>query len=148
MYYINKQGGIHSLSLLYLTVELWEWYCLHHVFPQAIHISTEDNYITDWLSRLPTRTHEWTLEDTIFLSICRRWGYPSIDLFATRDNAKCPRYCSRAGFNTDSLGDAFKIDWSGEFLYIFPPIPMILKTVIIFMQYSTNAIIIALDNRQ
>ena len=32
MYYVNKQRGTHSLSLLYLTIELCEWCYHHHIF--------------------------------------------------------------------------------------------------------------------
>ena len=54
LFYVNKQGGTHSPSLLYLAVDLWEWCYSNHVFPVAVHISTEDNTLTDRLSRLPT----------------------------------------------------------------------------------------------
>ena len=53
------------MSLLYLAVVLWEW-CYKHVFPIAIHISTEENDLADWLSRVPKQTHEWELDTSTF----------------------------------------------------------------------------------
>ena len=66
LYYINKQGGTHSLSLLYLSIHLWEWCYDHHLFPVAIHVATENNNVSDHLSRLTTQTHKWVLDDSVF----------------------------------------------------------------------------------
>ena len=110
MYYINKQGSTRSISLLHLAVILWEWCYKHHVFPIAIHISTEENELADWLSRLPKQSHEWELDTPTFQEICHHWGTPEIDVFATSVNRKCKRYCSRAGRGHASLGDAFMIE--------------------------------------
>ena len=60
LYYVNKQGGTHSLSLLYLADHLWEWCYTHHIFPVAVHVATQDNSLTEHLSRITTATHEWT----------------------------------------------------------------------------------------
>ena len=143
MYYINRQGGTQSLPLLRLAIKFWKWCRTHRIAPQAIHISSEENYLGDRLSGLPTRTHEWSLNDTVFLDICCRWGQPTIDLFASHTNAKCPRYCSRAGRDRTSLGDAFMVLWSGELTYLFPPIPVLLKMITRIIQYQTDTILIA-----
>ena len=97
MYYLNKQGGTCSRSLLLLTVILWEWCYWHHVFPVAIHVATEDNELADKLSRLTWQTHKWELNDSVFRDLCHRWGTPVMDMFATQYNKKCSRYASRAG---------------------------------------------------
>ena len=116
LYYINKQGGTHSLPLLYLAIHLWEWCYNHHIFPVAIHVSTEDNDVADRLSRLTTQTHEWILNDSMFSHICNWWGTPIIDIFATQANSKGSRYCSRARRDTDSLGDAPMVTWDDGLL--------------------------------
>ena len=33
---------------------------------------------------------EWTLNPSVFLAICRLWGSPTVDLFATRQNTRLP----------------------------------------------------------
>ena len=101
LYYINKQGGTHSLSLLYLAIHLWEWCYNHHIFPIAIHVSTEDNDVADHLSRLATRV----LNDSVFAHICSRCSTLAIDVFATQINAKCKKVCSRARRGNGSLGN-------------------------------------------
>ena len=37
---------------------------------------------------------EWTLDEAIFEAICKKFGLPSIDLFATRLNNKVDRYAA------------------------------------------------------
>ena len=130
LFYVNKQGGTHSPSLLYLVVTLWEWCYFHHVFPIAVHISMDNNTLADQLSRLPARTHKWSLNDVVFRQLRQWWGTPSIDLFATDANKKCPRFCSRAGQNSNSLGDEFLTDWSRDHLYIFSPLPLIQRVIV------------------
>lgn len=51
MYYVDKQGGTHSLSLLYLAVHLWEWCYTKHIFPIAVHVTMVDNALAVSLSR-------------------------------------------------------------------------------------------------
>ena len=33
IFYLNKQGGTHSLHLLYLSVKIWGWCYSRHIFP-------------------------------------------------------------------------------------------------------------------
>ena len=143
LYYVNKQGVTHSPSLLYLAVNLWEWCYSNHIFTIAVHISTDDNFLADDLSRLPTRTHKWSLNNAVFRQLCQWWSTPSIDLFASAANSKCKQFCSQAGIDNTSLGDAFMIDWSYDFLYLFPPLPLIQRVIIFFRQDRANAILIA-----
>ena len=95
------------------------------------------------LKQTPYTTHKWTLDDHVFKIICHRWGHPSINLFASEHNTKCQRYCSQTGIDPNSLGDAFMIDWTGELLYLFPPIPLIQRSIVRIHQFQANAILIA-----
>ena len=142
MYYINKQGGTHSPSLLFLTVTLWEWCYQNHVFPVAVHLSTEDNFLADQLSRRLDQMHEWELDMSVFNQLCQRWGKPLIDLFASHQNAKCPLYASRAGLGRNSLGDAFMLSWKQGLLYAFPPFPLIQRTLVQLHHQSAEAILV------
>lgn len=127
MYYINKQGGTHSLSLLYLAVHHWEWCYDRHIFPVAIHVATEDNSLVGSLSRWDHLNHEWSLHPAVFRTLCQKWGNPTIDVFASPHKTKCQMFCMRAGKGQDSLGDAFTIKWMEEFLYLFLPVPLLFK---------------------
>ncbi|XP_078241180.1 uncharacterized protein LOC140704859 [Pogona vitticeps] len=142
LYYINKQGGTRSLSLLYLAVHLWEWCCHHHIYPVAIHISTSENQLADELSRWKGQSHEWEL-DNVFQMLCSRWDRPAIDVFTSHRNKKCKRYASQAGRGPGFLGDAFMMPWHHHLLYLFPPIPLIQRSLVRIRQQRSSAILIA-----
>ena len=131
------------MSLLYLSIHLWEWCYICHIYSVAIHISTSDNQLADDLSRRMGQTHEWELDNNVFQMLCRRWGQLSIDVFASYKNKKCKRYASRAGRGPGSLGDAFMIPWQDHLLYLFPPIPLIQRSLIKLRQQTSTAVIIA-----
>ncbi|XP_078243361.1 uncharacterized protein LOC144587247 [Pogona vitticeps] len=143
MFYVNKQGGTRSKSLLFLSIHLWEWCYQEQIYPVAIHIATTDNIVADELSRRPTQNHEWELDSEIFQELCHRWGTPTIDMFAKHSNKKCLRYASRAGRGPGSLGDAFMIPWHKGLLYLFPPIPLVQRSVVRALQLQAEAILIA-----
>ncbi|KAL4718583.1 hypothetical protein ACJJTC_018224 [Scirpophaga incertulas] len=70
---------------------------------------------------------EWELADYAFQDIVTKFGYPEIDLFASRINNKCKRYVSWH-IDPDAYAiNAFTIPWSGYFFYAFPPFSMILN---------------------
>ena len=69
--YINYQGGTHSPSLCFLTIELWEWCIRRGIHLSAAHIPEEDNLVADFLSRGKFLPSEWTLNPLIFQRICQ-----------------------------------------------------------------------------
>ena len=140
---LYKQTRGHTLSLLFLTVTLWEWCYCHHIFPVAGHVSMEDNVLADELSRRTNPMHEWELNAKVFDDLCHRWGTPAMDVFATRTNRKCPLYASRAGRGQGSMGDAFMIPWTMGLLYLFPPFPLVQRTLVKLRQESAEAILVA-----
>ena len=106
MYYILKQGGTHSPSLLYLAVDFWECCLAHHVCLTAIYIASQDNNLADLLNPKESQAHKWELDQSVFLSLCKCWGTPTIDLFASRNNQRCKHH-SCTGVGKNSHGDAF-----------------------------------------
>lgn len=141
--YINKQGGTRSRRLLNMSLAFWEWCISLRIFPIAIHIRGQDNSIADCLSRQGDAMHEWELHPQVYNLLCRKWGYPAIDLFATEGNRKCPKYCSRAGMGRRSLGDSFLHTWSGPLLYLFPPLPLLTRVLVKLRSDGSDAILIA-----
>ena len=83
-------------------------------------IGTKENRWADKLSRDPDHQN-YSLHHRIYKSVLEHFDYkPTVDLFASRRNAKCARYCSRIQ-DSQSLGDFFKIDWKQEKGYANPP---------------------------
>ena len=91
--YINKMGGIKFAQLNDITNRLWKWCMGKKIWVFAEFVASENN-LADEGSRLNNPDTEWELSDAAFKEICRTFGNPTIDLFATRINTKCTRYYS------------------------------------------------------
>lgn len=123
--YINEQGGIIQ-SLDHLSKEIWLWAKSHNKFIFASHIPGKCNNIADSRSRIFHDNTEWSLNQSAFDNICCLFGQPSIDLFASRLNNKCKKFCSWEPCPDAWAVDSFSIDW-GQFdlCYAFPPFSLI-----------------------
>ncbi|RVE40663.1 hypothetical protein evm_014687, partial [Chilo suppressalis] len=71
---------------------LWEWCKQRGITVFASYINTNDNCDANQLSRKKFQDTEWELNDNAFRQIVTGYGYPEIDLFASRRNAKCHIY--------------------------------------------------------
>ncbi|KAJ1116790.1 hypothetical protein NDU88_004996 [Pleurodeles waltl] len=145
MWYINKQGGVGSYLLCREALRLWSWAMDHQICLIANHLAGVLNVRADSLSRHFSADHEWRLHPDQVRLIFQRWGFPRIDLFATRENAHCPLFCSLQYPMQGALGDAFQITWCGQLLYAFPPIPLIPRVLRKIRQDRALVILIAPD---
>jgi hypothetical protein len=122
--YILKQGG-RLPELGAVAEELWE-YCLDKdITLSADHIPGVLNVLADKWSRKVAGPSECRLTDHFFALLEKRRGPFTIDLFASRTNARLPRYFSRYPDPTASATDALAQDWTRERAYCFPPFPVI-----------------------
>ena len=128
LYYLNKQGGLSSRALDQLAREMTLW-CLPRLRSiRASHIPGLQNGGADLLSRGEPRYEDWSLHRGVVRQIFSRFGQPQADLFASRENAKCPLYFSVRGMAP--LGtDALAHEWPKGLLYAFPPLNLILPTL-------------------
>ncbi|XP_065278904.1 alpha-2-macroglobulin-like protein 1 [Emys orbicularis] len=102
----------------------------------------EPNVLADTLSRrFPT--HGWSIRPDIVHSVFRTWGFPRIDLFASRINRKCPVFCSFRSHSLGSLAEAFQITWSGQLLNAFPPFPLVHKVLLKVRRDKADVILVA-----
>lgn len=123
--YLNKQGGVVSKSLCCLALTLWDFCLTHSRTPIATHLPGTEHTIADAVSRGALSTHELTVTMTSIQAAFLLWGTLKIDVFATAKNKKCHLFCTRGGKDPRSLGDGLLLDWTGKFLYMFPPLPLI-----------------------
>ena len=122
--YIRKQGGSRrNLSIL---VEEFVKEC----FCEKIHLMAEwipgsDMPADVWSRQLALQDRaDWAVSWKLFHSLCQRFTLlPTLDLFASRVNAKCKRYFSFRpdpfAMGMDALSD--DKDWSIETAYAAPP---------------------------
>ena len=125
--YINKMGGTLSKDLNIASKQIWKWCESRNIFIFASYIRSKDNVIADFESRRLEPETEYELSDVAFKEICKVFGNPEVDLFASRANAKCQKYVSWKKDPGSMDIDAFTIEWKPYFFYAFPPFALILK---------------------
>ena len=79
------------------------------------------NSDADTASRLYNDRTEWCLPVPVFVTIAQKFGFPTIDLFASRLNRKVQRYISWSPDPFCTEVDAFYCSWANEFRCIYPP---------------------------
>lgn len=62
---------------------------------------------------------EWELALYAFNEIVKRFGKPTIDLFASRINSKCSKYCSWERDPEAFAINALTINWKNDYWYAF-----------------------------
>ena len=108
-----------------LTEEIFVWAFARDNSLSAEYLKGSENTIADRLSRKVLYFTEWKLDPRVFSRLCSRFGYPGVDLFATRLNFQLPDYVS---WKPDPMAfriDAFSFLWDPDNLYYaFPPFSM------------------------
>jgi len=124
--YINKLGGVKSMPCHRVTKDIWLWAIERDVHLSAEHLPGTQNVEADKASRLFDENTEWQLSRSIFEKIEIRHGKIDIDLFASRLNAQCVKYCSWKPDPQAIFIDAFSRNWK-DFSnpYMFPPFSVI-----------------------
>ncbi|XP_050794038.1 uncharacterized protein LOC127043859 [Gopherus flavomarginatus] len=142
MYYINKQGGTRSSPLCQEAIRLWDFCIAQSIDLVASFLPGVKNTLADRLSR-SFLCHEWSIRPDVIHSIFQRWGFPRIDLFATKSNRKCQEFCSFQGLSPGSITDAFLLPWTRHLLYAFPPFPLVHKVLLKLRRDKAHLILIA-----
>lgn len=127
--YINRAGGVQFPHLSELSRKIWKWCEDRNIWIFASYIPSKENIEADYASRIVNVDAEWELNDKIFKKILKHFGPFSIDLFASRLNKKCKRFCSRFPNPGVTAVDAFTISWKNEDFYAFPPFAIISRTL-------------------
>ena len=117
--YIRNMGGKIDM-LNQLARQIWLWCCERNIWLSATHVPGIDNE-ADASSRKFNDNVEWMLNEHIFSRIVEQFGEPDIDMFASRLNKQLNRYVSWKPDPGAEAVDAFSMDWSGKFMYAFPP---------------------------
>ncbi|XP_024871715.1 uncharacterized protein LOC112454508, partial [Temnothorax curvispinosus] len=125
--YINQMGGIQYPHLNGITRKIWQWCKQRSLWITASYISSQENAEADQGSRIINVDTEWELAHWAFQAVIRRFGVPKIDLFATRNNKKCEKFCSWHRDPEAVCVDAFTIKWTKLKFYAFPPFALILR---------------------
>lgn len=139
--YVNRMGGIQYPHLNDLARAIWQWCETRGLWIFASYVNTKENH-ADAASRIVNPDTEWTLSDRAFNNIMQHFGQPEIDLFASRDNAKCSRFVSWKQEPDAECVDAFTLNWQAYFFYAFPPFSLILKCLRKIIDDNANGILV------
>ena len=118
-------GGTHSMQLLALAKEIWDYLLSRQITITAEYIPSHLNVIADRESREIQDRSEWKLSPVIFQRVCRVLGTPDIDLFTSRTSHQVPAYMAWKPDPGSIATDALQQSWSNHFPYAFPPFCLI-----------------------
>ncbi|XP_038126440.1 uncharacterized protein LOC119773526 [Cyprinodon tularosa] len=141
--YINRQEGLRSRMLHNLARDLILWSSTHFLSLRATHVPGDLNTGADLLSRGAPVYGEWTLHPQVVEQIWARYGRAQIDLFASRENARCELFFSLSTLNAPLGVDALAHAWPHELLYAFPPLALIPPTLARVRAFNHRLILIA-----
>lgn len=127
--YVNRMGSVRFPKLNDLAREIWRWCEEKHIYLLASYIPSAENVDADLASRNVEFDTEWSLADSAFDTLTQRFGFPEVDLFASRLNAKCVNYVSWLRDPEAMEINAFTVNWNKFFFYAFPPFCIILKVL-------------------
>ena len=140
---INRQGSTHSVNCNNITRQIWTWAMDTKNWLSASHCPGVLNVEADIASRLFNDSTEWTLDNKTFNHLCKKFGTPTIDLFASRLNFKLDTYCAWLPDPGASKIDCFTLDWSMySYIYAFPPFSLVARTLRKIIMDGTDALVI------
>ena len=118
--YVREMGGMNDLAK-----QIWNFAIQPKFWISVSFVPGIENSDADFGSRHLSQHTEWVLPVSVFRILVNKLMCPSIDLFASRLNAKLDCYVSwfPDPYSTDV--DAFMLDWSDEQPYIFAPFCLI-----------------------
>lgn len=139
---IQKQGST-KVKLMKLTQDIYEWATERNIVLSASHIPGVENVQADRESRRKNIDSEWMLDKNCFMKLTKVFRKPDIDLFATRLNSQLEKYVSWRPDPFACHVDAFTMEWSLIFGYIFPPFSVMGKVLQKIEQDQATALVVA-----
>ena len=143
--YVKNMGGLRSQPCNQISREIWQWAEENENWLTIAHIPGVENVVADYLSRNFSDSVEWSLSLKIFHKICKVFGKPDIDLFASRLNAKVEKYVSWGPDPNAWKVDAFSLKWTNAFFYVFPPFSLVGRVLRKMKADRTEGVLIAPD---
>ena len=141
--YVRNMGGTKSIRCNDLAKQIWNWAEVNDLWLEIAHIPGKLNAIADNKSRKFKDHLEWSLSIDIFNTLCRIWGTPEVDLFASRINKKLDCYVSWKPEPDSWKIDAFSFTWTDKFYYVFPPFSLVGRVARKLKMDGSRAILIA-----
>ena len=141
--YVKNMGGTKSKGCNAVALNIWEWAEEHNCWLSITHIPGVENVVADLRSRVFKDHLDWSASAEIFETICKGFGKPSVDLFASRLNNKLLHYVSCEPDPNACHTDAFTLSWSNMYVYCFPPFKLLPRVIRKIVDDGAKAVILA-----
>ena len=141
--YLMKIGGTQNKEMIAISKEIWEFALSKEIMLTAEYLPGRLNARADWASRNFQDSSEWLLSPRAFQKICVKWGFPELDLFATRADTILHVVESRSTQPSNRCIPT-TLEHRG-LLYAFPPFPMIGKVLLKVKTEKVDVILITLS---
>ena len=126
---INRMASTKP-HLMSLTREIWLWAAERNIHLSAEYLPGKYNVDADAQSRVTENLDtEWMLKSNIFRDLCKIFGTPSTDMFASRINKQLATYVSWRPDPEAMAVDAFAQSWHDQYIYAFPPFSLIARVM-------------------
>ena len=140
--YLLNLGGTQSEELIKISKQIWSYLLEKQICMTVEYVPSIDNHLADWESRNFQDRSEWKLCPMSFKIICKKFGTPLVDLFASRLCHQHPRYMSWRPDPQSIATDALHQDWKNQFCYAFPPFSLIGRVLRKVQKDQTKLIIV------
>lgn len=109
----RSMGGVKYPGLNLIARKIWKWCEGRNLLIFASYVHSKDSFEADFESRRVSTDIEYKLYQAKFDLIVKKFGVPSIDLFASRINNKCKRFISWERDPNALTVDAFTVPIMG-----------------------------------
>ena len=123
-----------SPELMHELRRLWYLLDAYDISLRAVYIRSAENRIADAASRLAC-SRDYVIVRALFEMLMARWGWCTVDAFASAATAQLPRYWAAHAEALGEATDALAQDWRGECLWVHPP-PALLPAVAQMLEES------------
>lgn len=123
--YVRQQGGSRSLKCNAIARDILQFCLTRNIWLSVSHIAGVDNVLADKESRVFNDQTEWMLDPEVYRDLTLCLGVPDADMFASRINHQCPKYCAWRPDPNAFAVDAFTVTWTNTFVYCFPPFSLV-----------------------
>ena len=135
------KGSTRSPLMMKELRKLFDLLGLHGITLRPQYIRSHLNVMADRLSR-ERDANDWKLNPAVFEMAAERWGLPTVDRFATANNAQCKRFNSRYADPQSEARDAFAQLWKGEHSWCNPPWGLIGRVLRKIQQEGASATLV------
>ena len=143
--YVKNMGGVKSPECNEVAKEIWSWCEEQENWVSIAHIPGVLNVVADFKSRNFQDNIEWELKPKLFDLVCRVFGTPEVDLFASRLNNKLGKYVSWGPDPGAWRVDAFSFEWTNAFFYLFPPFSVVGRVLQKLREDQPQAVLVVPD---